>query len=895
MAAKEEKIPGRQEKRGDHSSNINQYSNESTGVKKPDIKDLEAENMRLKEELEKSKKSREVFEAFFDNTIFSVVILDSNYNFIRVNDVYAKACSRHVSDFPGHNHFEFYPSDAKEIFDHVVRTKESYKILARPFVFPDHPEWGTTYWDWSLTPVLDLYGEVESLIFTLNDVTEHIRDQEKLAESEKRYRSIFHNSIDGIILTIPDGTILSANPSACRIFGRTEEELCSVGMNGIVDMNDPKVMVAVKERDKAGHYSCEMTYIRKDGTKFPGEVSTTLFKDKNGRVLSSMFIRDMTERKKTKKALSLSEEKFSKAFYHSHAIMVISRLNDGTFMDVNDTWADTLGYYREELLGKSAIELDIWVDIKERQEMKKQLDKYGYIRNFESKHRKKSGEIGVTLSSVDILDISGEKFLLVTAIDITKRKKAEEALRLSEDKFSKAFHQNHISMAITRLDDDTYVDVNNRWANILGYKREEMIGKTTLELGIWVEPIVRQEIKKIILEYGCIRNYEDKIIKKSGEICYFLASIDILDINGEKFSLISAVDITERKKAEEALRQSEERFNKTFESSPAFMSVYSMDRDRYLAVNSSYARRYGYPKEEIIGHSVYDLNIWVYDEERRKFWEDVNKTGVATSHEINFRIKSGEIITMLLSGTIIQINGENCMISTAIDISELRSLQKEMTRLDRLNMIGEMAAGIGHEVRNPMTTVKGFLQLYRDKNDFAKYKETFDLMVEELDRANSIITEFLSLAKNKAVDLKMQSLNKKIRAILPLIQADAMKQDKNIKLELGDIPYIKFDKNEINQVILNLVRNGLEAMPAGGILTIKTFQESDRVVLAVKDQGSGIAPEVLGKIGTPFFTTKDNGTGLGLAVCYSIAERNDARIDFDTGPEGTTFYVRFKG
>lgn len=84
-------------------------------------------------------------------------------------------------------------------------------------------------------------------------------------------------------------------------------------------------------------------------------------------------------------------------------------------------------------------------------------------------------------------------------------------------------------------------------------------------------------------------------------------------------------------------------------------------------------------------------------------------------------------------------------------------------------------------------------------------------------------------------------------------------------------------------------------MPAGGILTIKTFQESDRVVLAVKDQGSGIAPGVLGKIGTPFFTTKDNGTGLGLAVCYSIAERNDARIDFDTGPEGTTFYVRFKG
>jgi signal transduction histidine kinase len=217
-----------------------------------------------------------------------------------------------------------------------------------------------------------------------------------------------------------------------------------------------------------------------------------------------------------------------------------------------------------------------------------------------------------------------------------------------------------------------------------------------------------------------------------------------------------------------------------------------------------------------------------------------------------------------------------------------------MARLDRLNLVGKMAAIIAHEIRNPLTTVKGFLQLLKDKDRYAQDREYMDLMIDELDRANSIITEFLSLAKDRAIELKKQSLNQKIRTIYPLLQADALKQGKSIKLELGDIPYVSIDKNEIHQLIHNLVRNGLEAMPPGGPLTIETFQEDDSVVLTVKDQGKGIAPENLEKIGTPFFTTKDSGTGLGLAVCYSIAARHNARIGVETGTEGTTFFVRFK-
>ena len=234
------------------------------------------------------------------------------------------------------------------------------------------------------------------------------------------------------------------------------------------------------------------------------------------------------------------------------------------------------------------------------------------------------------------------------------------------------------------------------------------------------------------------------------------------------------------------------------------------------------------------------------------------------------------------------------VLSLKEEIDRREQMEKEMARLDRLNLIGEMAAGIGHEIRNPMTTVRGFLQLMQEKERYAQDREFLTLMISELDRANSIISEFLSLAKNKAVDLKEQSLNSIIETLFPLIQADAMVSDKNITIDLEEIPDLFLDEKEIRQLILNLARNGFEAMPAGGELKIRTFTVSEETILAVQDQGKGIDRDILDKIGTPFFTTKDTGTGLGLAVCYSIAARHNAEINVETAPTGTTFYVRFK-
>ncbi|UAT30706.1 GAF domain-containing protein [Bacillus badius] len=228
------------------------------------------------------------------------------------------------------------------------------------------------------------------------------------------------------------------------------------------------------------------------------------------------------------------------------------------------------------------------------------------------------------------------------------------------------------------------------------------------------------------------------------------------------------------------------------------------------------------------------------------------------------------------------------------NITEKKKYEQEIKRLSSLDLIGQMAAGISHEIRNPMTTVRGFLQLLQKESRFEDYHHYFKLMIEELDRANSIITEFLSMGNTRTSDLELLDLNAIIHGITPLIKIDAFSQNKIVEVDTADIPKLFLNRNEIRQLLINLYRNGLEAMNEGQVLTIRTYKEGDDcVVMTVQDEGKGIQPEILEKLGTPFFTTKDNGTGLGLGVCYAIAARHHAKIDIQTSSKGTTFFIKF--
>jgi signal transduction histidine kinase len=226
------------------------------------------------------------------------------------------------------------------------------------------------------------------------------------------------------------------------------------------------------------------------------------------------------------------------------------------------------------------------------------------------------------------------------------------------------------------------------------------------------------------------------------------------------------------------------------------------------------------------------------------------------------------------------------------DVTEKVRINNELARLDRLNVVGEMAASIAHEIRNPMTTVRGFLQLLGAKTEFVQHQHIMSLMIEELDRANNIITTYLSLART-SVDTTPCDLGGLVKSFAPILNADILMRDRNIKYELDSTTPISVCEPEIKQLLANLVKNACEAMSNGGTVIVAVTEDLGRVCLSVSDEGSGVAKELLRRLGTPFLTTKDNGVGLGLAICYRIAERHNATIHVDSSAQGSNFSICF--
>ena len=258
------------------------------------------------------------------------------------------------------------------------------------------------------------------------EIAERIRAEEELAESEEKYSLLYNNSVDAILLTIPNGGILSANPAACEIFGRSEEEICEVGRDGIVDLSDPRLKVALEERSREGKFSGELTLIRKDGTKFPAEITSAIYKNKKGEDRTSMIIRDITERKQMEQALRESEKGYKELINGMNETVWVIGFN-GDLIDVNNSAVNVLGYSKEELLDIGLPGIDASMKKEDIQSLAKSMpaDK---LQIFETTHRKKDGrEIPVEVYS-SIVTYRGKHAIISIARDITERKKAEKEL-----------------------------------------------------------------------------------------------------------------------------------------------------------------------------------------------------------------------------------------------------------------------------------------------------------------------------------------------------------------------------------------------------------------------------------------------------------------------------------
>ncbi|KAF0197184.1 MAG: PAS domain-containing protein [Bacillota bacterium] len=427
--------------------------------------------------------------------------------------------------------------------------------------------------------------------------------------------------------------------------------------------------------------------------------------------------------------------------------------------------------------------------------------------------------------------------------------------------------------------------------NMYGYKAAEVIG---CETNLVLKTRFRQLHSAIFLELMERGSWKGIITQSRADGTPIMVESRWTirrDTNGRPAEILEfSTDITKRLAQERSLNH----LASIVEQSVDAMLRITLE-GFIMSWNRGAERTYGYSSREVKGQKIHLLSTT-----HRRDWVDEMLHTVCLGLRVLdadtfIRHKNGATIsTSCTMSPIRDGTGKLQAISVVIrDLTRLRLIEREVAKLERFNVVGQLAAGIGHEIRNPLTTVRGFLQLFAQKSEMAPFQEHLKIVLGELDAANNIINEFLQLAHNRPIAFAEQQLNSIIKALLPMLKADALMQDKQIKTKLGVIPEFPLNEKDIAHLIINLARNGLEAMPKRGVLTITTYEQHGQVLMRVEDEGNGIPETLLERIWLPFFTTKDRGVGLGLAVCEHIAMQHRASIDVFPGPPGAAFVVRF--
>lgn len=763
-------------------------------------------------------------------------------------------------------------------------------------------------------------GQIEimkSTAFLGVDTIRTLGDQLPIGMSlcfDKSCREIRHNSVAAKFLRISNWEVASCSlppPHSYKVF-----------ING--NQIGPEEMPVQRSIMKGDYvHNQEIDFIWNDGIKKSAVVNSKPITDAKGSIIGAIAVmEDITEKKRAVEGLqnieltlktyaAELEKKVEERTSELESLNERLRLNEERFRlaisgsptlvftqdrELRYTWIlnPRPGFLSEDMLGKTDEDIFPVAYSSLLTKIKSQVFKSGVSAREEVQTLFMGKVFYYDLFIHPDLDSDGSiASITCIANDITERKKAEEDLRQSEDRFATVFYSSPAMMTVTRLSDLQHIAVNDAWLGTLGYDKEEILGRKVSEGDYLLNSQDAAKVLEAVSKGGLQTGLEINVRTKDGQFKTCLSNWQQITIDGEPCILGAAVDITERKQVEEALSQSEERFYKAFRSSPVMMGILSCEDNRYIDINDSWLAAFGRTRDEVLGRTGLELNLWFDLEDILEKRSLLTEQGSISNYEITFRGLNGETLTGLASSEIIQVNGLNCYLHTMIDITRQKKLEKELARLDRLNLVGEMAASIGHEIRNPMTSVRGFLQLLLEKEEYKADQDYFNLMIEELDRANEIISEYLRMAKDKNIDLQPGNLDSLVRSIYPIVQSDANRNEINVELDLKAPPMLSMDENEIRQLILNMTRNSIEAMSSGGTLTIGTRMDYSQIILFVSDNGHGLPDYIKEKLGTPFLTTKDRGTGLGLAVCYSIAARHGASIDCITGPGGTTFSVKF--
>jgi PAS domain S-box-containing protein len=732
-------------------------------------------------------------------------------------------------------------------------------------------------------------------------ITERKQAAEQLAASEAELRALFAAMTDIVMVVDQHGRYLKIAPTNPQLLYRPAQDLLGKRLHDVFPTAQADFFLEQIQTALASKQATQLEYaLPIDGKETWFAATISPMSDETVVCVA----RDITKRKWAEEALRASEKRFATAFQASPVGLIISTPDEGRFLAVNDHFLQTTGYTREEVIGRTTLDLSLWADPEERARTIQRLRQEGSLRNQESTYRTRCGEVRDALFSMELIELEGRECLLTALVDITERKRAEQALREGEERFRMLSEASFEGIWIH--DQGKILDLNRTMAAMFGYEPAELIGRNVLELAA-------PESRALILEKIRAESeepYEAVGIRKDGTRFHGEIIGRTIPWYGRKCRVTAIRDITERKRTEQALVESHNLLNAVVEGTSDAVFVKDF-KGRYLMINSAGARFLGKTVEEVIGKD--DLELFTPDTARAVMEHD--RQVMASGESLTFEetaTAAGVTRTYLATKNVYRdVHGKVIgLIGIARDITEMKRLEEQFRQAQKMEAVGRLAGGVAHDFNNLLTVINGYSGLVFNRLSADDPSRKLIAEIQKAgERAANLTHQLLAFSRKQVLQPQVVSLNTLLSELLKLLQR-LIGEDIELALVTGAAPGLaKVDPGQFEQAIVNLAVNARDAMPQGGRLIIETHDtELDEdyarhhsevrpgryVLVAVSDSGHGMDEATRARIFEPFFTTKGpgKGTGLGLAMVYGFVKQSGGHIEvYSELGHGTTFKV----
>lgn len=630
-----------------------------------------------------------------------------------------------------------------------------------------------------------------------------------------------------------------------------------------------------------------------------------------GRRLSLELLAEKSRRlQETESSLEASERKFAILFAKSSFAAALSRLSDGVLVDVNEEFERIFGYSRSEAIGKTTLEVGLTPDIEQRAHLLRQLQEQGFVRNLEVALRTRHGEMRLFAINHDVVEIGGERYILTVVRDITERKRAEEALAKSEQRFRSLFQNNHAVMLVIDPVDGRIFDANPAACAYYGWSHDELTRMKISQINTLTPAQIAEEMQRA--RFGQRNYFEFRHRRADGSIRDVEVYSGAIQLQDRDLLYSLVFDVTQRKEAERALHHSHELMRYIIEHDRSAVAVY--DRDlHYIYVSQRYLHDYGIRDADIIGRHLFEVLPDLPQRWRAAHQQALNGA-VVSAEDDRYARADGSVDWMRWEcRPWRQADGSiGGVILYSEVITERKRLEEQLLQAQKLESVGQLAGGVAHDFNNMLAVI--LIQAELALMGLAPAHPLYNRLQEihhAAERSARLTQQLLAFARKQVVNPRVLDLNETITEMLKMLRRLI---GENIELVWSPAPHLwstRLDPVQIDQVLANLCVNARDAITGVGKIYIEVRNVSidaaycahhaeampgDFVRLSVSDTGSGIAPEHLPRIYDPFFTTKEigRGTGLGLATVYGIVKQNGGFINvYSEAGYGSTFNLYF--